>query len=106
MAECTTLDRFLSENSVEPEFELLIVDVEGHEWAVFEGFSLGLWRPKMLIVEIADCHPYLGVTKSRDARLSRDIQDRGYTIAYKDAINTVFVRNDIWESAMGIEPGT
>jgi FkbM family methyltransferase len=103
---CTSLDAFLRGNSVNPEFELLVVDVEGHEWAVFEGFSLEHWRPKMMIVEVADCHPYLGAARSRDARLSRDIQRQGYVIVYKDAINVVFVRQDLWELAMGIEAGT
>jgi serine/threonine protein kinase len=36
-----------------------VVDVEGHETEVFEGFSLDHWMPQMIILELADFHPDL-----------------------------------------------
>jgi FkbM family methyltransferase len=87
----TTLDSLLEENNVPIEFDLLVVDVEGYESAVFKGFDLTRWLPKMLIVELADTHPDLSLTANNDARLSTVIQAAGYRIVYKDSINTVFV---------------
>jgi hypothetical protein len=76
----------------------LVVDVEGYESAVFAGFSLNRWLPKMLIVELADTHPDLSLMASSDAQLSSEIQATGYRIVYKDAINTVFVHKELFSS--------
>jgi FkbM family methyltransferase len=94
----TTLDRFLEDNGVDSDFDLLVVDVEGYEGKVFSGFTLEEWHPKMMIVELADTHPDLNSTRKSDAMLGFAIQAKGYTIVYKDWINTVFVRQDVWKS--------
>ena len=94
---------FLVEFGIEKNFDVLVVDVEGFESQVFAGFSLGLWHPKMLIVELVDTHPDLKSTSKIDARLGRSILSTGYTIVYKDYINTVFIRDDVWEMAFRSE---
>ena len=91
------LDTFLVEIGIEKGFDVLVVDVEGFESQVFAGFSLSLWRPKMLIVELADTHPDLNSTSKVDARLGKQIVRANYNIVYKDSINTVFIRDDVWE---------
>lgn len=91
------LDTFLVEIGIEKGFDVLVVDVEGFESQVFAGFSLSLWRPKMLIVELADTHPDLNSTSKVDARLGKEIVRANYNIVYKDSINTVFIRDDVWE---------
>jgi FkbM family methyltransferase len=94
-----SLDTFLVDNGVEAGFDLLVVDVEGFEKEVFSGFSLQTWLPKMLIVELADTHPNLNSTRTSDAKLGLEIAQSGYLTVYKDWINTVFVRRDVWEEA-------
>jgi len=94
-----TLDRLLEAGGVSPGFDVLVVDVEGFESAVFAGFTLPVWRPKMMIIELADTHPAFTATKSTDAELGRSLVAAGYTTVFKDAINTVFVRDDIWSAA-------
>jgi FkbM family methyltransferase len=91
------LDTFLVEIEIEKGFDLLVIDVEGFESQVFAGFSLELWKPKMLIVELVDTHPDLKSTSAVDAKLGREIQLSGYVIVFKDSINTVFIREDVWE---------
>jgi len=91
----TTLDAFLHNSAVPTDFDLLVVDVEGFETEVFSGLQVGLWRPKMMIVELADTHPDLTVTAKKDYRLSSKLQSEGYVVVYKDQINTVFVRKEI-----------
>lgn len=93
------LDSFLAENCIKPNFDVLVVDVEGYETNVFAGFSLNLWNPKMLIVEIADLHPDLNSTSIAAVRLGRQILSLGYSIAFKDSINTIFVKDETWDNA-------
>ena len=103
---CTSLDEFLLEASVPEGFDVLVVDVEGFEEDVFSGFDLARWTPKLLIVELADTHPDLRSTCQADARLGISIQSAGYVIVYKDLINTVFVRKDVWSAALEVSlPG-
>jgi FkbM family methyltransferase len=93
------LDTFLKENGILVGFDLLVIDVEGLESKVFSGFSLDFFSPKMIIIELVDTHPHLKSTSDSDAFLGQQILLAGYEIVYKDVINTVFVRRDVWESA-------
>ena len=90
-----TLNEALGELALPNNFELLVVDVEGHETEVFEGFDLVRWRPQMIIVELADFHPDLSVSASAHSKLRRTILSNSYTIVYKDHINTIFVTNEL-----------
>jgi FkbM family methyltransferase len=94
-AEQFPLDEILSENKFSPEFDVLIVDVEGGERAVFDGLSIKHWMPKMMIVELVHTHPDLRNICHSDADLQRTICAHGYEIVYKDMINTVFVSRKI-----------
>lgn len=102
IVRCTTLDKLLESNHVAEQFDVLIVDVEGFEAEVFSGFDLMKWRPQVLVIELADVHPDLHTTVKSDARLLREIQEAGYQIAFKDQVNTVFVRIDRWIAAMSL----
>lgn len=92
-----TLDRLLAEHLVDQPPDVIVVDVEGFEADVFAGFS---WRdrPAMLVVELTDTHPDLNATRSSDATLQRMIVGHGYEVVFKDRINTIFVRDDVWEA--------
>lgn len=96
VAPCETLDSLLKRFSVPQGFEVLIVDVEGSESDVLAGFDLERWRPQVMIWELADMHPDLSSTARLDAQVLVDIQSSGYQIAYKDHVNTVFARADVW----------
>lgn len=93
------LDTFIENHDIKAGFDVLVVDVEGFESQVFSGFSLNKWRPKMLIIELTDTHPHLRTNSKSDATLGQRIISMEYEIVYKDCINTVFVRRDIWEKA-------
>jgi FkbM family methyltransferase len=86
-----TLDGFLKEQSIHPGFEVLVIDVEGYEPAVFAGLSLDKWRPIMLIVELGDTKSDLPHFQGQYAALYKMICANGYYVVYKDAINSVFV---------------
>jgi hypothetical protein len=87
------LDTALAEAGIAPGFELLVVDVEGMPDAVFAGFEVAHWRPRCLIVELADDDPEFAghaaiVAASR--RVREDLQGHGYEPVYRDHCNTVF----------------
>lgn len=88
------LDDLLEEHAVAPGFDVLIVDVEGCEAQVFAGFELERWRPTLMIWELSDTHPDLRLHRDASVAIARSIVENGYRIVYKDAINTVFLRDD------------
>ena len=93
------LDTFLESRGVQPDFDILVVDVEGFESTVFQGFDIARWRPRMMIVELADVHPDLTASARKDALLGKSLVQAGFTVVFKDSINTVLVRTDVWRRA-------
>ena len=88
-----TLDEVLdAANPAGKPVDVLIVDVEGAEKAVFQGFSIDRWRPNMIIAELSHTDPELHDICWNDAVLQQDIVAAGYFVVYKDRINTVFAR--------------
>jgi len=49
--ETRTLDSILEDNKVQPNFDLLSIDIEGHEVELFKGFSIKKWKPKLILLE-------------------------------------------------------
>lgn len=92
-----TLNQLLEAHEFQPEFEVLSVDVEGHEFEVFEGFDLNKWKPKMMVVEMTDNHPsFKNKTNlnQKYIKLREKIISSGYKEVYRDVINTVYLRED------------
>lgn len=95
---CYTLDQTLEEFNAPREFDLLAIDVEGHEQQVLDGFSFEKWRPKMIIIEIQDEHPDFQSLPNahefivRYKQIRKTIESAGYTLLYKNIINSVYVR--------------
>jgi FkbM family methyltransferase len=94
-----TLNTVLKQNAFKPRFDVLMIDVEGFESEVFEGLDLKFWAPSMIIVELADTHPDLTSSRFSHAQLSNFISSNTYRTIFKDSINTVFVRENVWEEA-------
>ena len=99
--KCTQirLETLLNGQNVQPNFDLLVVDVEGNEESVFESFDLNYWKPKMLIVELIDEHQSFQrytdhVEINRNIR--NKILDSNYIEVYKDEINTIFVETALY----------
>lgn len=71
-----TLDHLLATNCVPYGFDLLVIDVEGGEAGVLEGFDLQRWMPRLVIIERPP--------------VPNEFTEIGYRIVYKDDINTVY----------------
>jgi len=48
---CDTLDHILQEHGVRPGFDLLSVDIEGHELVALSGFDFARWQPRLVLLE-------------------------------------------------------
>lgn len=77
--------------------DLLVVDVEGYETDVFDGFDLDRHRPLMIIVELTDTHPRYAHSRESSARLGLRILDAGYVVVSKDMGNAVYVDREHYE---------
>jgi FkbM family methyltransferase len=93
--EVQTLDRILQQYGTQQGFDLLIVDVEGYEAQVMNSFNLDFWQPKMIIIELADFHPFQDSGRIESSTTSLSIESSGYRIIYKDFINTIFLRKEL-----------
>lgn len=48
---CDTLDAILHAHQVQAGFDLLSVDIEGHELTALSGFNFQYWRPRLVLLE-------------------------------------------------------
>jgi FkbM family methyltransferase len=76
-----TLDSILTEYGVEPEFDLLSIDVEGHEMEVFKGLDLRAWRPRLVLLEdhVTGHHKHL------------HMRAQGYQLLLRTGLNSWYV---------------
>lgn len=92
-----TLDEILRINKVNPGFEFLSIDTEGCEKNVLEGFSLDFFKPKMICIEIMDASLTEIKRNTYYSEIYREFyKNKDYVVIYKDWINTVFVRSDLY----------
>lgn len=99
-----TLPALLDAHGIATDFELLVVDVEGASNEVFHEFEHWAYRPQMIIVELFDLNPDVAAVRRVDHALQLRIERIGYEIAFKDPLNTMFVRNDVSAAAFARGP--
>lgn len=91
-----TLDDVLMEARAPVGFELLSIDVEGHELEVLSGFELARWRPRLILLEdhVTDLakHRYL---TGAGYRLIRRFGNNGWYVPRDAAISVG--RRERWE---------
>ena len=84
------LETLLEKHGVPPGFELLVVDVEGHEEQVFDSFDLAAWRPRALIVELGDLELATPAPSDPRWRVHQRLIEHAYHVVYQDNINTIY----------------
>jgi FkbM family methyltransferase len=92
------LDTLLNKNNIDPNFDLLVVDVEGSEFDVYDSFDLGYWKPKMMIVEIEEKHQCFNGNENylnNCAKMRKDFNGLGYSEIWNDPTNTVFLLDEL-----------
>jgi FkbM family methyltransferase len=94
-----TLDTILKLNSITENFDLLVLDVEGFEENVLKGFSIDTYKPKMVIIEIADQHPtFINNTTvmKKFSRIREYFKLHEYSLLVNDIVDNVYLRNDLF----------
>ena len=49
--QCETLDEILRSHNAPVGFDLLSIDIEGHELVALSGFSFATWKPRLVLIE-------------------------------------------------------
>lgn len=91
MVPTMTLDAMLYASLWEPEFELLVIDVEGAELQVLAAFDISRWAPKMIVIETHETYPEKRISHKASAILGR-LDFHGYEHVHGDQVNSVLVR--------------
>ena len=66
--ECQTLETILANNNIPLDFDLLSIDVEGHELVILESIDFSCIRPRLIVVEMHDfdlMHPEIDAVYAR-----------------------------------------
>lgn len=85
-----TLDALLDKHNWQPQFDVLVVDVEGAEYDVLCGFDLPRWLPKMAIIEAHE--DFVPELARKALPIETYFSACGYTKVHHDTINSVYVR--------------
>lgn len=79
--QCETLDAILHSHNAPVGFDLLSIDIEGHELVALSGFSFSAWQPKLVLIEDH-------VTHLKKHRL---MQKNNYQLLMRTGLNSWYV---------------
>jgi len=85
------LDSIITESGVNA-IDFISIDVEGHELAVLEGFTIDRWKPKLVLVEDA--------SELEESPVQDFLQSFNYKRFYRSGGNDWYARSDI--SVLGL----
>lgn len=88
------LNDILRYTSTKANFDLLVIDVEGMEWEVLQGFDLAYWLPRMIIIEMheqSEAWNGLASIREQNHKLNEYFAKNKYKKIYSDDINTIFI---------------
>lgn len=78
---CDTLDAMLRANSAPVGFDLLSIDIEGHELVALSGFDFTYWQPRLVLIEDHVTH------HQKHALMRRN----GYQLILRTGLNSWYV---------------
>lgn len=85
-----TLDDLLAERAWPARYDVLVVDVEGAELDVLQGYTLPRWRPTLAIVETHAKLDYAPLAE-RALPINDYFSRHGYRLVQADTVNSVYV---------------
>lgn len=78
---CDTLDAMLRAHNAPVGFDLLSIDIEGHELVALSGFDFGYWQPRLVLIEDHVTH------HQKHALMRRN----GYQLILRTGLNSWYV---------------
>lgn len=85
MVPTRTLDDVLEEADAPRGFDLLSIDVEGHEIEVMRGFDFGHWKPRLIMLE----------DHVENLKKHRVLEQNGYSLVRRVGNNGWYVPRDV-----------
>jgi FkbM family methyltransferase len=85
-----TLDFLLEKHNIK-KLDVLVVDTEGTELDVLNGFSIAKYKPTVAIIECVATHKLLG---EKSPLINQLMFDNGYKIVNLDSVNTVYANEE------------
>lgn len=86
-----TLDHMLEKHNWNEGFDVLVVDTEGTELQVLNGFDIDKWLPKLAIIEAHEKHKDKVLGK-KAGKINEYFESREYKKIYCDSVNSVFLK--------------
>ena len=96
-----TLDTILTENLNKYEREhidVMVIDVEGFEEHVLSGFSIEMFSPTIIVIEISDQHPsfiHKREIMDRFSRLRTYFGKNHYKLVVNDIVDNVYIKEGV-----------
>jgi len=91
-SEIHILDSMLEKHNWPENFDVLVVDTEGTELQVLQGFDVDKWAPKVAIIEAHEKHKDTVLGRNA-AQINEYFESRGYKKIYCDIVNSVFLKD-------------
>lgn len=78
---CATLDSILESHAAPVGFDLLSIDIEGHELVALSGFDIAHWKPRLVLMEdhVTHLHKH------------QWMRDHGYQLILRTGLNSWYV---------------
>ena len=77
----------MQETRVPSEFDLLSIDVEGHDYEVLTSFNIDAFRPRIIVIEM---HGFLPAAPATD-RIYRYLEQNQYQLKSYCVMNGIFM---------------
>lgn len=84
-----SLNRILTQAGAPKEFDLLSIDVEGHDFEVLKSISLETFKPMLIVIEM---HGFQ-ISRCEDSKIYRHLTERGYRMVGYVTMNGFFKRD-------------
>ena len=94
------LNTMLDNNQI-TNIDMLVLDVEGYEINVLNGFSVETYNPTIFIIEIADQHPDFinnQIMMDKGKVLRKYFNDNNYSLLVNDIVDNVYIHNSIYKN--------
>ena len=83
--QCETLDAILQTYCAPAGFDLLSIDIEGHELVALSGFSFAVWKPKLVLIEDHVTH----------LQKHAMMKNNGYQLVLRTGLNSWYVSREM-----------
>jgi FkbM family methyltransferase len=85
--KAVTLQTIMESSAVPSNFDLLSIDVEGHDYEVLTSFNIDSFRPRIIVIEM---HGFMLASYTTD-RICRYLEQKNYQLASYSVMNGIFL---------------